>query len=237
MPQTVEGAGVELAYQERGSGPAVILVHGIGDSAAGDGRRSRTLLEPDARVVTYDRRGYGGSGAPEPYEATTVQEQTEDAAALITAVGGAPATVCGCDFGALVCLDLARRHPRPGGRRRPGRPSRLRSVARGHRGAVGRAAAARGAPARRGSRRRRSMPTCRPAGTTPGGARAAGRLTRPSSPTTPVWPPWSSARRDLRELTVAGADPQHDTRRAARTRRGRGAGRAPARGGARPGVR
>jgi len=109
MPQMVEGAGVELAYQERGSGPTVVLVHGIGDSGAG-WQTVAAVLEPHARVVTYDRRGYGDSGAPEPYEATTVQEQTEDLAALIAAVGGAPVTVCGCDVGALVCLDLARRH-------------------------------------------------------------------------------------------------------------------------------
>jgi pimeloyl-ACP methyl ester carboxylesterase len=62
-------------------------------------------------VIAYDRRGYGGSGAPEPYGATTVHEQTEDAAALVRALDAAPAIVAGADFGALVVLDLLVRHP------------------------------------------------------------------------------------------------------------------------------
>jgi pimeloyl-ACP methyl ester carboxylesterase len=61
-------------------------------------------------VIAYDRRGYGGSGAPEPYERTTVEEQAEDAAALLVSLDAAPAVVCGRDFGALVCLDLCKRH-------------------------------------------------------------------------------------------------------------------------------
>jgi pimeloyl-ACP methyl ester carboxylesterase len=39
-----------------------------------------------------------------------VPEQAEDAAALVRALGAAPALVCGRDLGALVCLDLAKRH-------------------------------------------------------------------------------------------------------------------------------
>jgi pimeloyl-ACP methyl ester carboxylesterase len=108
MP-TVEGAGVSLAYAERGAGPSVLLIHDVASDAA--------ALEPVAhalagvaRVITYDRRGYGASGAPEPYEGTTVEEQAEDAAALLRAVRGAPAVVCGGGFAALVALDLVKRH-------------------------------------------------------------------------------------------------------------------------------
>jgi pimeloyl-ACP methyl ester carboxylesterase len=109
MAPIVEGAGVALAVVERGSGPAVLLIHGMASDAA--------ALEPvasdlaaDARVIAYDRRGYGGSGAPEPYQATTVEEQAEDAAALLRALEVSDALVCGDGFGALVALDLAKRH-------------------------------------------------------------------------------------------------------------------------------
>jgi pimeloyl-ACP methyl ester carboxylesterase len=105
----VEGAGVPLACFERGSGPAVLLVHGMADGAAG-WEATAAGLAGEARAIAYDRRGYGGSGAPEPYERTTVEEQTEDAAALLTSLEAAPAVVCGRDFGALVCLDLCKRH-------------------------------------------------------------------------------------------------------------------------------
>jgi pimeloyl-ACP methyl ester carboxylesterase len=103
MPPTVEGAGVELAYEERGEGQPVLLVHGIG-GATGD------WPAVSARVIAYDRRGYRASGAPEPYARTTVEEQAEDAAALLRALDAAPAVVAGDGLGALVALDLAHRH-------------------------------------------------------------------------------------------------------------------------------
>jgi pimeloyl-ACP methyl ester carboxylesterase len=106
---TVPGLGVDLAVTQRGSGPTVVLVHGMADDAAGWGPLAESLA-PGARVVAYDRRGYGGSGAPEPYGRTTVAEQAEDTAALIGRLDAAPALLCGRDLGALVCLDLAQRH-------------------------------------------------------------------------------------------------------------------------------
>jgi pimeloyl-ACP methyl ester carboxylesterase len=61
-------------------------------------------------VVTFDRRGYGASGAPEPYERTTVAEQAEDVAALLRALAPGPVVLGGADFGALACLEVALRH-------------------------------------------------------------------------------------------------------------------------------
>jgi len=105
----VEGAGVPLSYFEHGSGRAVLLVHGMADGAAG-WEATAAGLAGEARAIAYDRRGYGGSGAPEPYDRTTVEEQAEDGAALLASLDAAPAVVCGRDFGALVCLDLCKRH-------------------------------------------------------------------------------------------------------------------------------
>jgi len=106
---TIEGAGVELAYVERGAGEPILLVHGIAaDSKSWES--TQEALASRARTIAYDRRGYGGSGAPEPYERTTVSEQAEDAVALLHARDAAPAILCGADLGALVCLDLLVRH-------------------------------------------------------------------------------------------------------------------------------
>jgi pimeloyl-ACP methyl ester carboxylesterase len=109
MSPTRQGLGVELAYEERGEGPAVLFVHGIAGRAV-DWSEVAAALAGDARTIAYDRRGYGGSEAPEPYERTTVQEQAEDAAMLLGGLDAAPAVVCGRDLGALVALDLVRRH-------------------------------------------------------------------------------------------------------------------------------
>src|SRR5215210_6203795 len=85
MSPMVEAAGVELAYRELGEGDAVLLVHGMADDAAG-WEDVVDALSDRARVIAYDRRGYGRSGAPDPYQRTTVQEQAQDAAALLRAL-------------------------------------------------------------------------------------------------------------------------------------------------------
>ncbi len=110
MTPQIEGAGVELDYSEHGHGPAVVLVHGMA-SGARDWEPVIEALAGEARVIAYDRRGYGASGAPEPYERTTVNEQAEDAAALISGLDAAPAVGVGADLAALVLLDVLRRHP------------------------------------------------------------------------------------------------------------------------------
>ena len=105
---TVEGAGVELAYEETGSGTPVVLVHDMGADRTAWSRQLGS--HPPARLIAYDRRGYGGSGAPEPYTATTVAEQAEDLAALLRAADVAGAVAVGQGFGALVVLDVLLRH-------------------------------------------------------------------------------------------------------------------------------
>ncbi|MDQ4040576.1 MAG: alpha/beta hydrolase [Actinomycetota bacterium] len=111
MAQTVHVPGAQLACSTHGEGSPVLLVHGIAERAESWGPVV-AQASASARVIAYDRRGYGDSSAPEPYERTTVAEQAEDAAALLDAVAGGPAIVCGRDFGALVALDLAKRHRR-----------------------------------------------------------------------------------------------------------------------------
>jgi pimeloyl-ACP methyl ester carboxylesterase len=104
MASVTEGAGVSLAYEIEGSGVPVLLIHDI----AGD--RLGLPVVPGCRCIRYDRRGYGESGAPEPYVGTTVMEQAEDAAALLGSLDASGAVVAGVGFGALVALDLALRH-------------------------------------------------------------------------------------------------------------------------------
>jgi pimeloyl-ACP methyl ester carboxylesterase len=68
------------------------------------------LAAAGARAIVPSRRGYGGSGAPEPYVGTTVHEQAQDAAALLEGLDAGPALVLGRGFGALIALDLLGRH-------------------------------------------------------------------------------------------------------------------------------
>ena len=100
---------VRLYYEEHGAGEPIVCIHGTGSS---------TLLWADAaralatrgRVIVYDRRGFGRSERPEPL-ATNVREQADDAAALIDALGAAPAIVIGRSHGGEIAVDLALRYP------------------------------------------------------------------------------------------------------------------------------
>lgn len=110
MPMA-EGAGVALHYEEAGEGPSALVVHGMASDARAHAQLVAALAAGALRAIAYDRRGYGASGAPEPYVATMVDEQAEDAAALLRALDAAPALLVGDGFGALVALDLLVRRP------------------------------------------------------------------------------------------------------------------------------
>ncbi|MCW3012713.1 MAG: hypothetical protein JWO90_3117, partial [Solirubrobacterales bacterium] len=85
---SVEGAGAALAWVEVGEGRPVVVVHDVAADAAA---WTAALPAVGGRAIAYDRRGYGGSTAPEGYAATTVEEQAEDLAALLRALDAAPA--------------------------------------------------------------------------------------------------------------------------------------------------
>ena len=110
MPET-EGAGVALHYAERGEGHPLLVIHGLASDAEAWSSQLDALAGAGARAIAYDRRGYGSSGAPEPYVATTVQEQAQDAAALLERLDALPALLVGDGFGALVALELLVRRP------------------------------------------------------------------------------------------------------------------------------
>ena len=98
-PRKVARGPVDLAVFERGDGAPALFIHGIAsDHTIWD--ETVAALGDGVRAVSYDRRGYGASNAPEPYEGTSVEEQAEDAAAVLEALGAAPATVCGHSLGA-----------------------------------------------------------------------------------------------------------------------------------------
>jgi pimeloyl-ACP methyl ester carboxylesterase len=108
MPM-MEGAGVELHFEVRGAGAPVFLVHGLAADAAGFAPVVDALAGR-VQTIVYDRRGYGTSGSPEPYTATTVAEQAQDAAAVIARLDVGAVVAIGDGFGALVVLDLIKRY-------------------------------------------------------------------------------------------------------------------------------
>jgi pimeloyl-ACP methyl ester carboxylesterase len=110
-PATVEAGGVPLAVDDRGTGDAIVLVHGAA-AARTVWDEVVAALGDDVRTVVYDRRAYGDSGAPEPYTGTTVGEQADDLEAVVSQLGAVPAVFLGHALGAMVVLDVMLRFPK-----------------------------------------------------------------------------------------------------------------------------
>lgn len=96
--------GTQIAYETKGSGPAVILVDGaLCYRSFGPMPHLAKLLAPRFTVYTYDRRGRGESSNSKPY---AVDREVEDLEALIQAAGGS-AFVYGISSGACLALEAA----------------------------------------------------------------------------------------------------------------------------------
>ncbi len=52
---------IELYYEDHGTGQPVVLIHGYPLNGASWERQTAALLDAGYRVITYDRRGFGGS--------------------------------------------------------------------------------------------------------------------------------------------------------------------------------
>jgi pimeloyl-ACP methyl ester carboxylesterase len=102
--------GVQLYYEERGSGRPILGLHGAGSSAVFWEDAAERLSEL-GRVIIYDRRGSSRSERPEPYELTSVREHADDALALLRALDAEPAVLVGRSYGGTVGLELALRDP------------------------------------------------------------------------------------------------------------------------------
>lgn len=110
--RTVEGAGgVPLNVVTAGDprSPAILLIHGIGQSHYSFIRQLDSDLADDFYLVAFDLRGHGVSGKPwgtEDYMDSAVWAQ--DVAAVITATGLDRPLVVAWSYGTLVAMDYVR---------------------------------------------------------------------------------------------------------------------------------
>ncbi len=97
--------GTTIAFDQSGTGPALILVGGAFEQRAMDSETAQLaafpLLAQHFTVVHYDRRGRGDSTDTPPY---AVEREIEDIEALIDATGGA-ALVSGISSGAALAME------------------------------------------------------------------------------------------------------------------------------------
>jgi 3-oxoadipate enol-lactonase len=97
----------DLYWTDKGQGPTLLCLHGIGSSSASL-RRQVDALSEEFRVVAWDAPGYGRSG--EAREAGSLDYYATEAAGLIRSLDGA-AHVLGVSWGGVISAQLALTHP------------------------------------------------------------------------------------------------------------------------------
>jgi pimeloyl-ACP methyl ester carboxylesterase len=103
-----ESQGVKIAYELRGDGEPLVLVHGLAYDRAGWGRFPDLLAEK-FRVVLIDNRGVGESDAPEgPY---AVAQMAADVVAVLDDADIERTNLFGVSLGGYIAQEVALHHP------------------------------------------------------------------------------------------------------------------------------
>lgn len=109
MPTIRTDDGVELHYEEAGTGIPMVFVHEF----AGDSRsweQQLRFFSRRYRCIAFNARGYPPSAVPTDPKAYSQDRATDDIAAVIKALDLAPAHVVGLSMGAFATLHLGLRH-------------------------------------------------------------------------------------------------------------------------------
>jgi pimeloyl-ACP methyl ester carboxylesterase len=108
MPHIDTPAG-SLTYLDQGSGPVLVLLHGI-QGTARTWDAVAEALAPRYRVVRPNLRGRGGSHSPPGAEDYSLKGFAADLAVMLRSVGE-PAVVVAWSMGVSVALEMLRSFP------------------------------------------------------------------------------------------------------------------------------
>jgi pimeloyl-ACP methyl ester carboxylesterase len=103
--------GIVMHVEIRGSGPAVVLVHGFPDLGLGWHHQIPVLADAGYRVIVPDMRGYGRTSAPVQVDAYRIDRLVDDLLGLLDCLGETEAVFVGHDWGASVVWHVAAAHP------------------------------------------------------------------------------------------------------------------------------
>jgi pimeloyl-ACP methyl ester carboxylesterase len=105
--ETIDVLGLRIAFERRGDGPPVLLLHG-GVSDHREWRRQLDALADAFTLVAWDAPGNGASDDPPP--TWRMPEYADCLAAFAAALGLVRPHVVGLSFGGTLALELYRRH-------------------------------------------------------------------------------------------------------------------------------
>jgi pimeloyl-ACP methyl ester carboxylesterase len=104
---TITLGDITLEYDERGTGPAVLLLHGFPDSHRLWHHQAQALVGAGYHVIAPDLRGFGGSSKPVGVERYGVLGHIGDVIGLLDALSVDKAHVVGHDWGAALAWAMA----------------------------------------------------------------------------------------------------------------------------------
>lgn len=109
MP-TINRDGVNIYYEDHGTGPAVLLSHGYSATT-----RMWTgqveALKDRYRVITWDMRGHGQSDSPDDPKAYSEAATVDDIAGILNHLGIDKAVIGGLSLGGYMSLAFNLAHP------------------------------------------------------------------------------------------------------------------------------
>jgi pimeloyl-ACP methyl ester carboxylesterase len=107
MPK-IKANGIEIFYEETGSGEPLLLIAGFACDHA-NWSQMLPILSSRHHVIVFDNRGVGQTSAPNaPY---SIQQMAEDTAGLLDAAGMSRVHVTGHSMGGQIAQELALTHP------------------------------------------------------------------------------------------------------------------------------
>jgi pimeloyl-ACP methyl ester carboxylesterase len=109
--QVVRTTDGTVAYRELGSGPALLLIMGAGESMDGWPPSMVDALAAHHEVVVFDNAGVGRTSAVSTQASLSVTAMTSQASALISALGLRRPAVLGWSMGGMIAQALAVSHP------------------------------------------------------------------------------------------------------------------------------
>ena len=100
-----------ISIEDSGDGPALVLLHGLTATRRYVVQGSRHLLGRGYRLVAYDARGHGDSGAPDDHGAYTYDDMVGDLERVLAERGLERPVLVGSSMGAHVATAFALAQP------------------------------------------------------------------------------------------------------------------------------
>ena len=104
-------SGVTLRGEDAGAGPAIVLLHGLSATRRNVLQGSNYLLRHGYRLIGYDARGHGVSGAPDDPGAYEYSDLSADLDGVLDHLGLETFVLAGSSMGAATAMAFALREP------------------------------------------------------------------------------------------------------------------------------